>query len=162
MLRRSPMLARCLSLFLLLFAGCTHVRDWREMQTDPMPIGECYEGVSFIANAAGFQADAAASDRGHGIWQSRWRSRTLEGEKRHRARFRLYLEIDVDKGSAIAGWPIRYVIEQQWIEDLRRERSPKDDDWDWKGQDKEAEAIFGERLMRRVAPKSVQIPERRT
>ena len=83
MLRRLPMLARCLPLFLLLFTSCMHVRDWRELRTEPMPIGQCYEGLDYIAAAVGFVSDASVSDRGEGIWQSRWRGRVLDDPKRH-------------------------------------------------------------------------------
>ncbi len=161
MLRRLPMLARCLPLFLLLFTSCMHVRDWRELRTEPMPIGQCYEGLDYIAAAVGFVSDASVSDRGEGIWQSRWRGRVLDDPKRHPARFRLVAEIELDRGSPTTGWPIRFVVEQQWIEDLRKSLNPKEDDWSWKGQDKEAEAILGERLLRRLAPKAVEIPERK-
>ena len=161
MLPRLPMLARCLPLFLLMFAGCMHVRDWREMRTEPMTTGECYEGLNFIATTVGFVSDASVSDRGEGIWQSRWRTRVLDDPKRHPARFRLRAEVELDRGTPATGWPIRFVVEQQWIEDLRKSLNPKEDDWDWKGQDKEAEAILGERLLRRLAPKAVQIPERK-
>ena len=138
------------TLLSLLLAACGSVREWREMRTDPMTIGECYNGFHFIATNDGFRVDTSKTDRGLGIWQSRWRMR--DGERHFRLRFRLKAEILVDDGSTETGWPIRYVIEQEKVEDLRRYASPREEDWSAAGQDAEREVILGEKLVRRLAP----------
>ncbi|MBL8738007.1 MAG: hypothetical protein JNL12_16350, partial [Planctomycetes bacterium] len=38
--------------------------------------------------------------------------------------------------------------------DLRRDENPREEDWSADGQDAAKEALFQERLLRRIAPKS--------
>lgn len=148
-----------LLLLLSLFASCSSVRDWRELQTEPMSIGEVWNGFVSIATARdGWRVDESATDRGNGFWQSRWRKREME--RNFPIRNRLKMEIFLDDGSREQGWLIRYVIEQEKVKDLRRHRDPRENDWSSNGQDIEGETILGERLVRRLAPKSVRIPER--
>ncbi|MBL8754681.1 MAG: hypothetical protein JNK15_15360 [Planctomycetes bacterium] len=142
----------------LLLVSCGTVHDWRELRTDPMTIGEAYDGIE-VVGGADFVPDKAVCDRGLGIWQSRWRMRLLE--RNYPGRCRLRVEILADEGSAATGWPIRFAVEQQIVEDLRYAASPREEDWDDTTQDKEKEAILGERLLRRLAPKSVVAPPRR-
>jgi hypothetical protein len=148
------MVARPLSSTFLcaLVAACGSVRDWRDLRTDPMPLAEVYDGLSLVAGGDGFVNDTSVSDRGMGIWQSRWKQRLLDN--RHPGRFRLRAEVDVDSGSAAAGWDLRYRIEQESVDDLRKSMSPQEDDWSAAGQDEPREAIFGEKLARRLAPKA--------
>ncbi|MGB3968058.1 MAG: hypothetical protein WBO45_15085, partial [Planctomycetota bacterium] len=152
------MLARCLPFLLLLFAACGTVHDWRELKTAPMTFGECYTGIVEIASRE-LRSDDSVSDRGLGIWQSRWRTKMLE--RNFLGRQRLRVEVLLDEGSATDGWPIRYVVEQQKVEDLRRFTDPREDDWSDAGQDREAETLLGERLLRRLAPKAAGTPEQR-
>jgi hypothetical protein len=126
------------------------------MQTDPMTIGEVYDGLLAIAAGDGFAVDASTSDRGNGLLQSRWRQRTLE--RHFPGRYRLRAEIMLEEGSALGGWPVRFAIEQQKVEDLRRSNDPREDDWSDHGQDREREAIFADKLVRRLAPKSLARP----
>tara|TARA_R110002072_G_scaffold269079_11_gene428371 strand:- start:28908 stop:29402 length:495 start_codon:yes stop_codon:yes gene_type:complete len=149
-----------LLLLFSLFASCGSVRTWREMQTEPMSIGQAYGGFVAIATARdGWRVDESATDRGNGIWQSRWRKREME--RNFPIRNRLKMEILLDEGSREKGWWVRYVIEQEKVKDLRRHAQPREEDWTANGQDGEGEAILGERLLRKLAPKSVQIPQRR-
>ena len=84
-------------------------------------------------------------------------------ERNFPIRNRVKMEILIDDGSREEGWLVRYVIEQEKVDDLRRHVSPREEDWSADGQDGEGEAILGERLIRRLAPKSVVIepPPRR-
>jgi hypothetical protein len=148
-----PMRLRCLPFVALpLLVSCEAVRDWRMLQTDPMPIGQAFDGLVYVASGQGFVSDASVTDRGMGIWQSRWKQRILD--TRHPGRFRLRAEILVDEGSTTKGWPIRYAIDQQKVGDLRRSVDPREEDWSGAGQDGEREAILGEGLSRRLAPKA--------
>lgn len=131
-------------------ASCGTVTDWREMKSAPMTFGECYDGLEFIAGRDGFTPDPLACDRGVGTWQSRWRERQI-GLGRP-GRFRLRAEILIDEGSPGDGWPIRFAIDQQKVKDLRKSMQPSEDDWSDDDQDREREAIFGEKLVRRLAP----------
>lgn len=148
-----------LLLLFSLFASCNSIRQWNELQTEPMSIGAAYGGFVAIATARdGWRVDASSTDRGLGVWESRWRKREME--RNFPIRNRLRMEILVDEGSREEGWWVRYVIEQEKVKDLRRHSQPREEDWSADGQDPEGEAILGERLRRRLAPKSVQIPER--
>jgi len=144
--------AICLLPLFLSFAACGTVTDWRELKSAPMTFGACYDGLTFIATRDGFQIDTLASDRGIGTWQSRWRERQL-GLNRP-GRYRLRAEVMIEEGSTEAGWPIRYAVEQQQVKDLGRSRQPREEDWSGDGQDRERETIFGEKLVRRLAPKA--------
>ncbi len=147
------MRVRSLVLVPFLFAACGTVHDWRELQTAPMTLGDCLDGFEHVATGQGFVVDGGVTDRGNGIWQSRWRDR-VHPTNRHPARFRLYAEVLIEEGSAAKGWPIRYAVEQQIVDDLRRSIEPREEDWSNDGQDREREAILGEALVRRLAPKS--------
>jgi hypothetical protein len=142
----------CLPFLLLLANACTTVTDWRELQSAPMTLGECYDGLAFIAQNDGFAPDVSTCDRGNGIWQSRWRMRQV-GLNRP-GRYRLRAEIIIEEGSKEKGWPLRFAIDQQKVKDLRRSNDPTEDDWSDAGQDGEREAIFGDKLARRLAVKT--------
>ena len=143
---------RLLCLVVLSFtAACGSVRDWQELKSSPMTLGECYDGVVYVATNSGFAADVPQCDRGNGVWQSRWRQRQL-GLGRP-GRYRLRAELMLEEGSAQAGWPVRYVIEQQKVKDLRKSMEPTESDWSNDAQDRESETIFGEKLSRRLSPK---------
>jgi hypothetical protein len=143
------MRACCLLVLPFLFTSCGLLRSWRELDTSPMTYGECFDGVEHVAKGAGFTSDGSVTDRGLGIWQSRWRYRVLPPVGRP-ARYRLYLEVLVDEGSPQKGWPIRYAVDQEHVEDLRRSVEPREQDWSVTDQDKETEAILGEMLSRRL------------
>jgi hypothetical protein len=145
--------ARCLSslLLLLVVPACGTIHEWTELKSAPMTFGECYDGITFVAKNGGFAPDVPSCDRGNGIYQSRWRFRQL-GLGRP-GRYRLIAEVLLDEGSAKDGWPIRFVVEQQKVKDLRDALEPKEEDWSDDGQDSEAETIFGEKLSRRLSPK---------
>jgi hypothetical protein len=129
------------------FASCGTVYHWQEIQTQPMTIGAVYDAVEFIAGGAGF-ASAPECDRGLGIWTSRWRPRSLQLGRP--GRFRLKVEILVDKGSAKDGWLIRYLVEQEKVKDLKKSKNPEEKDWSNDGQYQEREATFGDALERRL------------
>jgi hypothetical protein len=82
-------------------------------------------------------------------------------ERSFPGRYRLRVEVLLDERSAATGWPVRYVVEQEKVEDLRRSLDPREEDWSSTGQDKEKEVLLGERLVRRLAPKSTAIPTAR-
>ena len=136
---------------LLCLPACGTITDWREMQTAPMTFGECWEGFVYIATHDSFLPDTSACDRGLGLWQSRWRER--QGDRFRPIRYRLRAEVLLDEGSTATGWPIRFAVEQQTVEDLRHSREPREEDWSGAGQDREREAILGDKLVRRLAPK---------
>jgi hypothetical protein len=139
------------ALFLVL-ASCGTVTEWREMKSGPMTFGECYDGIVFIATRDGFTPDALGCDRGLGTWQSRWRERQI-GLGRP-GRFRLTVEVLMDESSAADGWQIKFAVHQEKVKDLRRSMQPAEEDWSSDGQDREREAILGEKLVRRLAPKT--------
>jgi hypothetical protein len=131
-----------------LLGACGTVRDWREVKSAPMSLGDCYQGLAFIAQNSGFAADEAACDRGLGIWQSRWKMRQL-GLGRP-GRYRLRAEVLLDEGSAQKGWPVRFHVEQQKVKELRHSLDPREEDWSGDGQHREMEELFGDKLARRL------------
>lgn len=143
--------ARTLVCLCLLLASCGTVRDWRYLRSDPMPVAQCYDGIVEIA-AGEFAQDPAQSDRGEGVFVSRWRQRVKDN--RHLARNRVRVELVLGEGSAQTGWPVRFYIEQETVKDLRRDENPREEDWSADGQDAAKEALFQERLLRKIAPKS--------
>ncbi|MFN3244773.1 MAG: hypothetical protein ACE37K_24935 [Planctomycetota bacterium] len=148
-------LAWTLLLFPLL-ASCGSVRNWRELKTEPMSLGEAWQGwVDIVTSRDGWVVDHSQTDRGNGVWQSRWKQR--ETERNFPIRNRLRMEILIDEGSRDEGWLVRYVVEQELCKDLRRHQAPREEDWSSNGQNSEAEAVLGERLVRRLAPESVEI-----
>lgn len=148
-------LAPMIVLFSLL-ASCGSFRNWRELQTEPMSLGEAWQGwEDIVTSRDGWVVDHSATDRGNGVWQSRWKRR--ETERNFPIRSRLTMEVLVDDGSRSDGWVLRYAVEQEICKDLRRHREPQERDWSAYGQNTEAEAVLGERLVRRLAPAAVEI-----
>jgi len=145
-------------LLLSLLASCGSFRNWRELQTEPMTLGDAWQGcVDIVTSRDGWVVDHSATDRGNGVWQSRWKRR--ETERNFPVRSRLCMEILVDDGSRQEGWLVRYAVEQEICEDLRRHQEPTEEDWSSYGQNTEAEAVLGERLVRRLAPDSVELKQ---
>ena len=145
-------------LMLSLLASCGSFRNWRELQTEPMTLGDAWQGcVDIVTSRDGWVVDHSATDRGNGVWQSRWKRR--ETERNFPVRSRLCMEILVDDGSRQEGWLVRYAVEQEICEDLRRHQEPAEEDWSSYGQNTEAEAVLGERLVRRLAPDSVELKQ---
>ncbi|MAD33510.1 MAG: hypothetical protein CMJ88_07110 [Planctomycetes bacterium] len=146
-------------LSILLFtslASCGSFRNWRELQTEPMTLGEAWQGwQDIVTSRDGWVVDHSATDRGNGVWQSRWKRR--ETERNFPVRSRLCMEVLVEDGSRKDGWVMRFAVEQEICEDLRRHQEPAEDDWSGFGQNAEAEKVLGERLARRLAPGSVEI-----
>lgn len=146
----------CSIVLFSLLASCGSVRNWRELQTEPMSLGEAWQGwVDIVTSRDGWVVDHSETDRGNGEWQSRWKHR--ETERNFPIRNRLRMEILIDEGSRQEGWLVRYVVEQEICKDLRRHQAPGEDDWSSNGQNSEAEAVLGERLVRRLAPGAVEI-----
>ncbi|MBK8100306.1 MAG: hypothetical protein IPK26_24660 [Planctomycetes bacterium] len=145
------MLPRCqLLLWLLLWLpACSTAKKWQEVQSGPMTLAEVYDGIEQTAVGDGLAASAPDSDRGLGIWQSRWRERYLGGVARP-GRYRLRCEILIDEGTAEKGWVVRYHVERQKVSDLTRSRDPAENDWSSDGQDQESEFLFGSRLALRL------------
>ncbi|MCK5944977.1 MAG: hypothetical protein KAI24_23520 [Planctomycetes bacterium] len=147
-------LAWSILLFSLL-ASCGSVRNWRELKTEPMSLGEAWQGfVDIVSSRDGWVVDHSRTDRGNGIWESRWKQR--ETERNFPIRNRLRMEILIDEGSRIDGWLLRYVIEQEKCKDLRRHQAPREEDWSPNGQNAEAESVLGRRLALRLAPKTFE------
>jgi hypothetical protein len=121
------------------------------MKSAPMTFGACYDCNVHIATGGGYGVDLAGTDRGNGVWQSKWRERQL-GLGRP-GRYRLLAEVPLDEGSTQAGWTVRFVVEQQKVKDLRKSMDPKEEDWSDDGQDRERETLFGEQLVRGLNPK---------
>ncbi len=135
--------------FLLLFAACGTAHDWREVPVGPMVYGQVYDGIDAVARGDGYLPSIPDSDRGLGIYQTRWRHKNLAMGRP--GRFRLRAEI-MEGGSREQGWTVRFYIEAQKVKDLGKSLDHTEDDWSGDGQDGEREGVFGERLRRYLVP----------
>ncbi|MCA8976910.1 MAG: hypothetical protein KDC98_19460 [Planctomycetes bacterium] len=144
--------ARLSLLALLTFTSCGVVHEWNEVQSVPMTLADCYDGIVDTATTVGLVPDISVCDRGLAIWQSKWREVSLRPFGL--GRFRLRAEVLLEEGSAERGWVVQFAFEREKVGDPRRERSPIEEDWQADGQDREKEALFGERLRRRVGVKT--------
>lgn len=136
---------------LITLGACNTSKNWWELRTAPMPIGQVYDQVGFVATSDGFRPSITDCDRGLGIWQSMWRTRTQADG--HPGRSRLRVEIETPKEPP-EGWLVRWYVEQQGVKDLTHAMAPREDDWSNMGQDAEREQLFGARLSRRLRPAS--------
>lgn len=139
MIRRLAAVVSCA----LLPAGCVAAYQWQEVASGPSSRGEVYMAVDQVARAHGF-VPGTGCDQGLGTWESRWKHLSMELGRP--SRLRLHAEVLIDEGDAAAGWPVRYWIERQKVDDLRRSLDPRETDWEADGQDGEREFLFGEAL----------------
>ena len=130
-----------------LLGSCVTAFNWQEVQSGPATRAEVYDAVVFVARGDGF-LPGSNCDRGMGIWESKWRYRQL-GLGRP-GRYRLRAELLIDDGSRETGWAVRFKIEQEKVDDLRKSLDPREQDWESDGQDYEREALFVERLRLRL------------
>ena len=90
---------------------------------------------------------AAKADSGLGIYESRWRARTMQLGRASRHRL-LVNVFEYDEGSG--DWTVRYCVERQKVKELGRAWNPTEDDWSGDGQDGTREEVFGARLAGRL------------
>lgn len=139
-----------LAFSLVVFTACGTVERWQEIQSGPMKVAEVSDAIEYIARSNGF-APTPDADRGLGLYTSQWRSFVLpQGGAWRPGRFRLRVEILLDKGSASEGFSIRFLVAQQKVKDLKRSKNPEERDWSDAGQDQEREFFFGDALQRRL------------
>lgn len=138
-----------LGLFVLLAlsTACSSF-EWREYRSGPATQAEVYDAIDFLARTDGF-GPSTESDRGLAIWVSRWRVQQI-GLGRP-GRLKLRAEIVLDQSDPKEGFLVRYRIERQTVKDLGKSLEPQEKDWDDDGQDGEREALFGERLRRKLS-----------
>ena len=125
-------------------SACGTRRDFVELRAGERTFGEVWGAVDRVASTDGFRQDTAASDRGLGIYQTRWDRRVL-GLGRS-GRRRLHCEIVPDRENE-DGLMVRFYVEQQRVQDLGMS-TPTEKDWDDAGQDGVYQNIFVERLAR--------------
>lgn len=136
-----------------LLGSCRTAFQWQEVRSGPATRAEVYDAVDFVARGDGF-LPGPTCDRGLGIWESKWRYRQL-GLGRP-GRYRLRSELLIDEGSRETGWSVRFKIEQEKVDDLRKSLDPREQDWESDGQDYEREALFVERLRLRLGMWTVE------
>ena len=133
----------------LLGTSCRTAYRWQEFQTGPVTQAEVFDAIERLARTDGF-APGEQCDRGLAVWVSRWRQQQVGLGRPGRSR--LHAEILVDQGSAQDGYMVRFRIERQVVEDLKKSRDPREEDWSEAGADTEREYLFGERLRRSLPP----------
>ena len=141
------MLRSALPLLMVLFASCGTHFEYAELRVGDVPFARVWEGLDYVCRTDGFRVDSAASDRGLGIYETRWRERTLA--LGHAGRRRLHAEIN-DDHQVENGLMVRFYVEQQRVHELTRALRFVEDDWADAGQDTGYQRIFGERLRHRL------------
>ena len=134
-------------------AACGTRRDFVELSAGDHKFGDIWSAVDRVATSDGFRLDVASSDRGLGVYQTRWDRRVL-GLGRS-GRRRLYCEI-VDDRYADDQLMVRFYVEQQHVQDLGLS-NPAEDDWDDAGQDGVYQRTFYERLSRFLGIQPVEV-----
>jgi hypothetical protein len=143
-MRRSKSAA---ALLLACLPACGTSHDWRVIDAPAHSFATVYDAVGELAVSDGFRPDPAVCDRGLGIWQSRWRNRTLGLGRAGRSR--LHAEIQKPRED-FKGWQLRFYVEAELVQDLDRALDPNEGDWSSAGQDGEREMIFAERVRSRL------------
>ncbi len=152
---RALLLRSLLPLVLCLATACSFT-SYREIETIPLTKGQVWQGISEVANTGGWPSDPAVTDEGLGIYQSRWRIRTLRLGHAGRRRLRVEIEPISDPQK---GWTVSYYIEQQLVDDPRRSFDPVESDWQYDGQDAQQEEIFAARLRIRLGMGQTTAPQ---
>jgi hypothetical protein len=157
-------LLRMLLLAILLLGAACSSYEWREYRSGPTTQAEVYDAIDYLARTDGF-GPSTECDRGLAIWVSRWRVQQI-GLGRP-GRLKLRVEILLEESDPKEGFFVRYRIERQTVEDLGKSLEPEEDDWEDDGQDTEREALFGERLRRKLSnvtfdTKKTELPDIRS
>lgn len=125
-------------------AACATRHDFVELRAGDRTLGEVWGAVDRVASTDGFRQDMAASDRGLGIYQTRWDRRVLGLGRSGRRRLHCEIVPDRENDDHLM---VRFYVEQQRVQDLGMS-TPTEKDWDDAGQDGVYQNIFVERLAR--------------
>ena len=143
------MIKTSLVLFLLLvlpacFGGRIH---WREIDTPPRAFQDVWTSILTAAERGGYDKDAATTDRGLRVFQSKWVNRVASGFGRSkRTRMRVEVERLGELSFAVAQWQIRFHVARQNVPDMSRGMAPQEEDWEDNGQEVLAEDLFDNKL----------------
>lgn len=132
-----------------LLAACANTRrDWQEVASPPAPFEEVWDAVRNTAQVNQYTEDTRASDRGLGVFQTRWKTAELPFGRGRRSRLRAEIE-RVEE--APNGWLVRFYVERQTVRDIGRSLFPEEDDWSADGQDRDTEVRLLRQLQLRFA-----------
>ena len=136
---------------LLLLASCGTLHDWQEVKTEKIAQAELFDAIEHIALKNGYTPDVGETDRGLGVFVSRWRrSHQWVGRP---LRYRLVVEVDLEEPTQEGGYFVRYAVERQKVGNPSRSMDPREEDWSDDGQESEAEYLFGTSLQLRLTGK---------
>ena len=102
-------------------AACEGPRAWRDLGERPLPFETVWNAVVETSSRHGFAADNSATDRGRGVFQSRWRTQTQGFNDSHRLRVRAEMERG-NEADAGLGWRVRFCVERQSVTDMAATR----------------------------------------
>lgn len=129
-------------------AACEGPRAWRDLGERPLPFETVWNAVVETSSRHGFAADNSATDRGRGVFQSRWRTQTQGFNDSHRLRVRAEMERG-NEADAGLGWRVRFCVERQSVTDMARSMNPRESDWTPDGQERNMEDIMEAQLRLR-------------
>jgi len=153
-------LRRCAVVLPLLLAACaTPMREWRDLGERELPFEDVWNGVVETCSRHGFVIDERESDRGRGVFTSRWRTSTMGFGQSRRQRVRAELIPGSEAGARVA-WQLRFCVERQTVGDMARSLDPRETDWKPDGQERGMEDIIEAQLRLRFGDR-VLVPEDR-
>jgi len=126
-------------------AACGSHRNFVELKAHDRTFGEIWEGIDQVASSDGFRVDSSETDRGRGIYQTRWDRKVLNLGRSGRRRLHAEIVPDPD---ATEHSMVRFYVEQEKVTDLGKTFNVEERDWDSAGQDTQYQQIFVERLAR--------------
>ena len=104
----------------------------RELDVRKHTFGQVWRGFDGASRRQGFLSEPGKTDRGAKKYESRWIERIAPF--RRGRRFRLAAEF-VRPEDQPAVWRIRYYVETQRVDNLKKVMNPEEDDWEPAGQD---------------------------
>jgi hypothetical protein len=148
---RAPFLLLLLSASAIASA-CAGPRQWRDLGERAVPFEQVWTAVVETSSRHGFAIDHSGSDRGRGIYQSRWRTWAQGFGQTHRLR----IHAEMEQGEVVdsrRSWRLRFHVERQTVPDMARSMDPREADWEADGQERDLEDVIEAQLRLRFGDK---------
>lgn len=137
-----------------LLAACAVPPRWRDLGERAVPFETAWNAVVETSGRHGFSANDRDTDRGRGVFCSRWRSTTQGfGESR-----RLRVRAELERGQVVEAqlaWRVRFCVERQAVPNMARSMNPRESDWEADGQETNLEDVIETQLRMRFGEADV-------
>ncbi|MEZ5963035.1 MAG: hypothetical protein R3F56_04225 [Planctomycetota bacterium] len=134
--------------------GCAAPPQWRDLGDRAVSFETAWNAVVETSTRHGFTPDDRGTDRGRGLFQSRWRSWTQGFGQSRRMRMRAELERAEAVDESLV-WHLRFCVERQSVPDMARSMNPRESDWVSDGQDRDFEDVIEAQLRLRFGDRVV-------